>query len=184
MEKRTNKTITLGSGHLYAMVFAGTIPEDNVIETETNRLSYIKGGAVIEYSGEFYDASDDLNMVSKRKLTTEEVLIKSGLMTWNMKTLEKLCSTARIIENNGIRTAKIGGVKNDDGKYYVIHFVHKDEVDGDVRVTIVGQNSAGFALTFASDQETVIDSEFKASPGKLDEEGTLIIIKEDIGPSA
>ena len=73
---------------------------------------------------------------------------------------------------------KIGGIGNADGKKYVLHFVHKDPVDGDVRVTIVGNNQAGFTIAFAKDSETVIDAEFKAQP--MDKEGTLILYEEDM----
>jgi hypothetical protein len=100
-------------------------------------------------------------------------------MTWCGKTLKKLCSTARVTESNGVRTVKIGGVANDDGKKYILHFLHEDPVDGDIRVTIVGQNQSGFTLAFAKNKETVIDAQFKAQPH--DSEGTLILYKEEIG---
>ena len=61
---------------------------------------------------------------------------------------------------------------------YILHFVHKDPADGDVRVTIVGNNQAGFTIAFAKDSETVIDAEFKAQP--MDKEGTLILYEEDM----
>lgn len=77
---------------------------------------------------------------------------------------------------------KIGGIANATGKKYVIHFVHKDDVDGDVRVTIVGNNQAGFTIAFAKDSETVIDAEFKAQP--MDKEGTLILYEEDMDETA
>ena len=186
MGKRTTETITLGSGKLYCMEYPadGIIPEDDVIEVEDNRLAWIKGGAGLEYTGEFYDAKDDLGMVSKRKINSEEVKMTSGIMTWNGKVLKKLCSTARVTEAAGVRTVKIGGTNNDDGKNYIIHFVHEDAVDGDVRITMVGQNTSGFTLTFAADAETVIDAEFSAVSGKLDKEGTLVIIKEEIDATA
>lgn len=186
MGKRSNETITLGSGKLFCMEFpsSGTIPEDTAIETDENRLAWIKGGASLEYSGEFYDAKDDLGMVSKRKLTTEDVKLKSGIMTWNGQVLKKLCSTARVTEASGVRTVKIGGTSNDDGKVYIFHFLHEDPVDGDVRVTLVGQNTSGFELQFAADAETVIDAEISAVAGKLDTEGTLVIIKEEIDATA
>lgn len=179
MAKRTNETITLGSGKLYVLEFSGTLPEASTIETEANRIGWIKGGASLNYNGEFYDAEDDLGMVSKRKINSESVSLTSGIMTWNGKTLEKLCATARVTESNGKRTIKIGGA--DNGKQYVIHFLHEDEADGDVRVTLVGQNTSGFTLTFAKDNETVIDAEFSATKGKLDNEGTLVIIEEETG---
>jgi hypothetical protein len=175
-----SEKIVLGSGKLYVMEFTGTIPENTMIETDANRLGHIQGGASVEYKPTFYEAKDDLGCVSKKIITDEEATLKSGLMTWNLQTLAKLCNTGRVTEDAtaGIRTLKIGGLGNYDGKQYVIHFLHEDKVDGDLRVTIVGTNDAGFTLAWAKDKETVIDAEFKAQPA--DEEGTLIILQEDI----
>lgn len=177
-EKRTKKTITLGSGKMYITEFTGKIPENSVIETEANIAGYIQGGASLEYSPEFYTAEDDLGKAKKTIVTKEDVKLKSGIMTWNGKTLQQLCATGRVTEEKGIRKVKIGGISNNDNKNYVIHFVHEDKVDGDVRVTIVGKNTAGFTLAFAKDKETVIDAEFEAIPS--DDEGTLIIYQEEI----
>ncbi len=183
MGKRSNETITLGSGKLFCLEYDATkgIPDDTEIEVENNRLAYIKGGATLEYAPEFYSATDDLGYVKKQKLQSEEVKLTSGLMTWNGIVLKKLCATGRVTEDKktGLRIIKIGGAKNDDGKSYILHFLHEDEVDGDLRVTIVGQNTAGFSLAFAADAETVVDAEFVALP-KLDSDGTLVIIKEEI----
>lgn len=171
--------IVLGSGKLYIDEFVSTIPEDDTIEVEEKLLGFIQGGATLTYTPTFYEAKDDLGLVSKKFITEEEAILKSGVMTWNGNTLAKLSSTARVTEDSEkhIRTVKIGGVKNYDGKKYVIHFVHEDKVDGDIRVTIVGSNEAGFELAFAKDKETVINAEFKAQP--LDNEGTLILYKEE-----
>lgn len=170
--------IVLGSGTLYCAEFTGTVPENATIEVEANRLGYIQGGASLEYKPKFYEAKDDMGRVSKVIITEEEATMKSGIMTWCGKTLEKLCSTARVTEASGVRTVKIGGVGNNNGKKYVIHFIHEDPQDGDIRVTIVGQNQAGFTLAFVKDKETVIDAEFKAQP--QDDEGTLIKYTEEI----
>lgn len=177
-EKRTKKTITLGSGKMYITEFTGKIPENSVIETEEKIAGYIQGGASLEYSPEFYTAEDDLGKAKKTIITKEDVKLKSGIMTWNGKTLQQLCATGRVTEEKGIRKVKIGGISNNDNKNYVIHFVHEDKVDGDVRVTIVGKNTAGFTLAFAKDKETVVDAEFGAVPS--DDEGTLIIYQEEI----
>lgn len=172
--------IVLGSGKLYVTDFATSIPANEVIETEANLLGLIQGGASIEYKPTFYEAKDDLGFVSKKIITEEEATLKSGIMTWNLSTLATLCNTGRETETAGIRTLKIGGLGNYDGKKYVIHFLHEDDVDGDLRVTVVGSNEAGFTLAFAKDKETVIDAEFKAQPA--DEDGTLIVLQEDIVP--
>ncbi|MEI3507847.1 MAG: hypothetical protein V8R01_01740 [Bacilli bacterium] len=184
MGKRTKETITLGSGKLYSMEYTGTIPTNEEIEKSTNILGYIQKGASLDYKPEFYEAEDDLGLVKKQILTKEEVTFKSGILTWNAETLKKLVATGRITEDaaNKIRTIKIGGVNNNDGKQYIFHFVHEDKKDGNVRITIIGQNTAGFSLAFAKDAETVIDAEIKALPS--DDEGTLIIFQEDYTPAS
>jgi hypothetical protein len=169
--------IVLGSGLLYTMEFDGTIPTDAIIEVESNLLGFIQGGASLSYTPTFHEAKDDLGRVSKKKITEEEATLTSGVLTWNGNTLERLCSTARVTEETGKRTVKIGGVGNYNGKKYLIRFLHKDEADGDIRVTIVGSNEAGFEMAFAKDAETVINAEFKAQP--CDSEGTLIIFEEE-----
>lgn len=175
--------IVLGSGYLYISEFDSktkAIPTNEEIEKDENLLGLIQGGAEVTYKPSYHEAKDDMGKVSKTILTEEEATLKSGIMTWCGKTLEKLCETARVIEDKvkKIRTVKIGGVGNATGKKYVIHFVHKDETDGDIRVTIVGNNQAGFSFAFAKDKETVIDAEFKAAP--QDKEGTLILYEEDM----
>lgn len=171
--------ITLGSGKLYFNEFDGEIPANEVIETEKNILGSISGGATLEYKPTFYEAKDDLGTVVKTIITEEEVILKSGIMTFDGNTLKVLCDTGRVSEDSmkKIRTVKIGGTKNANGKSYVIHFVHEDPVDGDIRVTIVGKNQSGFTLAFAKDKETVIDAEFKAIPH--DKDGTLIVYQEE-----
>lgn len=179
MGKRTKETITLGSGKLFVQEFDNEIPENEALEAAENLLGYIKGGAELEYTPEFYEAIDDLGMVQKTIITNEEAILKSGIMTWNGDTLAKLSATSRVTEDATKRTLKIGGVANQTGKKYVIRFLHEDAADGDVRITIVGQNQSGFTLSFMKDEETVIDAEFKATPN-LDKEGTLILFEEEI----
>lgn len=174
------KKIVLGSGKLYCTEFTDSLPEDTALETDDNILGLISGGATLTYEPEFYTASDDLGLAVKKMITQENVTLQSGIMTWNGKTLAKLCSTARVTEPSASekkRTVKIGGVGNYDGKKYVLRFVHEDAVEGDIRITIVGSNEAGFEIAFAKDEETVIDAEFTAFP--LDDDGTLIIFEEE-----
>lgn len=172
--------IVLGSGLLYVKEYTGEMPTNAAIEVDENLLGYIQGGAELEYAPEYYEAKDDLGYVSKVILTNEEVTMKSGVMTWNGDTLSKLSDTARVTEDptKKKRIVKIGGASNQKGKKYLIHFLHKDAADGDIRVRIVGRNQAGFTIAFAKDKETVIDAEFKAQP--LDSEGTLIYFEEDL----
>ncbi len=172
--------VVLGSGKLYTVPFTEDIPADTEIETEENRLGDIQGGATLEYKPTYYTVEDDLGLVKEDYITAEEATFKSGVLTWNGKTLKKLCATAVATDDadKKKRTVKIGGLNKDDKEKRLFRFVHKDDVKGDIRVTIVGKNQAGFTLGFLKDKETVIDAEIKGTP--LDGEGTLIIYEEDL----
>lgn len=172
------KRITLGSGDLFLMEYENAVPETSVICVDENLLGYISGGATLEYKPTFYEAKDDLGRIIKTIITEEEVTLKSGVLTFNGETLNKLCDTARVTETENLRTVKFGGVGNAKRAKYVICFHHVDKIDGDIWVIIVGNNQAGFSLAFAKDKETVIDAEFKALP--QDTEGTLIQYIEEI----
>lgn len=182
MEKAPERII-LGSGYIHLETFrkGQEIPEPPKFCTDKNRYSYIKNGATLEYSNEVTEAKDDMGRVSKTIIIAEEVKIKAGLMTIIGDTIEKLCDTARVETSNDgkYRTTKIGGVGNRKGAKYVICFHHVDPEDGDIWVMIIGQNQAGFTLSFAPSDATVIDAEFKAMPN-LDEEGTLVMYVEQI----
>lgn len=177
-EKRDAQVITLGSGDLMIKEYTDTMPAHTDFDVATDLLGRISGGCTLEYKGEFYDAKDDSGKVVKTIITDEEALLKSGIITWNGKTLEKLCSTARVSDQGGLRTVKIGGVGNHDGKSYALCFHHTDKADGDVWLVVRAVNQGGFALAFAKDKETVIDAEFKCLP--QDEDGTLIQYVEQI----
>lgn len=175
-----SKRITLGSGKLYCIPFAETLPEVSTICVEGNLLGYIKGGASLEYAPTFYEAKDDLGYVVKTIITEETATLKSGILTFDGNTLNKLCDTGRVTEDtqNKRRILKIGGIGNAQGNKYILCFHHEDAVDGDIWVLIVGQNQAGFTLAFAKDAETVIDAEFKCLA--QDSDGTLIQYIEEI----
>lgn len=181
MNKTELEKITLGSGTLYCVDFEGNtaaLPDDAEIETDANILGRIQGGASLEYTQTLYPAEDDLGLAKRTFLTKEEVKLKSGIMTWNANTLAKLVSTGRVSEDTAkkTRTIKIGGIKNVNGKSYLLRFVNDDPVNGKTRLTIAGTNQAGLTLAFAKDKETVINAEFLADP--LDSEGTLVIYQE------
>lgn len=178
MAKRDKKTITLGSGKFYLKDYAEEMPTVEELCVDENLLGYIKGGAALEYTEETYEEKDDLGYVSKIITTSEEALLKCGLLTWNGATLEKLLDRCKSTEADGKRTTKIGGAGNAKGGYYAICFFHEDKVDGNLWIMIKGRNTAGATLTFAADEGTVVEPEFKALPH--DDEGTLVELIEEI----
>ena len=178
MAKRDKKTITLGSGKIYLQLFSETMPTVDELCKEENLLGYIKGGAALEYTQETYEEKDDLGFVSKIITTSEEALLRCGLLTWNGETLQKLIDRCKSTTASGKRTTKIGGQGNAQGGYYAICFLHEDKVDGNLWILIKGRNTAGATLTFAADAGTVVEPEFKALPH--DDAGTLIELIEEI----
>ena len=178
MAKRDTKTITLGSGKIYLVPYADAMPEIETVCTENNLLGLIKGGAALEYTQETYEEKDDLGLVSKIITTTEEAVLKCGLLTWNGNTLKKILDRCQVTESGGKRVTKIGGAGNAQGGYYAICFFHEDKTDGNLWIMIKGRNTAGATLTFSPDEGTVVEPEFKALPH--DEAGTLVVLTEEV----
>lgn len=171
------KRIVLGSGELFRTDFSGELPSLETICVESNRFSHIKNGATLEYTKEVITEKDDLGLVQKTVITTEEAIFKAGLMTFTGDTLKYLMETARVSTAEGKTLTKIGGISNADESSYVWCFHHKDKKDGDIWVLIVGKNSAGCSFEFKQDGATVLDAEIKAEP--CDDEGTLIYYYEE-----
>lgn len=177
MAKGSKEKIVLGSGKLYLVPFADAMPTVDELCIETNLLGYIQGGATLEYKEETHEEKDDLGYVSKIVTTSEEALLKCGIITWNGETLQKLVDRCQSTVTSGKRITKIGGAGNAQGKYYAICFAHEDKADGNLWVLIKGRNTAGLTLTFAVDKGTVMEPEFKAMP--QDDAGTLIELIEE-----
>ena len=177
MAKRDKKTITLGSGKLYLAAYSNTMPTVDTLCKDENLLGYIKGGAALEYTQETYEEKDDLGLVSKIITTSEEALLKCGLVTWNGDTLSKLIDRCKTTEASGKRTTLIGGAGNAKGGYYAICFAHEDKTDGNLWILIKGLNTAGATLTFSADEGTVLEPEFRALPH--DDAGTLVEMIEE-----
>ena len=176
--------IILGSGKLYVVEAEKdtsgewVIPADSTIEVEDNRIGWIKNGASISYTPSWYEAKDDLKKVSKSIITDEEAILTAGVMTINAAGLNKLISNGTLTTTTTERKLKMGGMENYNGKQYVVHFLHEDAVDGDIRVTIIGHNESGLEIQWQQESETVVNAQFKAIPN--DSDGTLIIYREEI----
>ena len=171
--------IILGSGNLYIAAYSSEtgIPADEVIESETNSMGRIQGGATLEYKPSTYEVKDDTQYVVKRFIQSEEVSFKSGVLTWDMANLEKLAGACTKTTDNSTNktTIKVGGRGSNSLTPYVIRFVHKDDVK-ELRITLVGTAANGFSLAFNPDKETVVDAEFSAMSS--DDDGTLVIVEE------
>lgn len=182
MPKREKDTITIGSCKVYMQVVEDTMPTKEDLFKDENRVAYVQGGAAIEYTEETHEEKDDLGYVSKVITTSEEALVKLGLITWNGVTLQQLIDRCTVEEGDGVRIIKIGGAGNAQGKYYALGLHHEDKKDGDLWIIIKGRNTAGVTLTLAADAGTKLEPEFKAMPH--DDAGTLVEIIEETEAAA
>lgn len=167
--------VILGSGDLYISKFAGEVPEHAEIETEINKIGSIKGGASLSVSPEVYEVIDDKGVCLKRFITSQEIILKSGILTWDLETLKMLTLGGTLTSAAGMDTLKIGA--NGTIEQYLVRFVHTADGGKKIRVTIVGTASNGFELSFNPEEETVIDAEFKAMA--IDKEGNQVIIEQE-----
>ena len=174
--------VTLGSGDLYVVKFAGgSVPEHGTIEVADNLIGGIKGGAELSYKPTIYAVKDDKGVVHKVFITDTEVIFKSGILTWNNTVLNKLSLGGELEVTEGKSTLKLGKVGEIEN--YLIRFVHTiDKTGRKYRVTIVGTPQNGFVLPFNPEEETVIDAEFVA--GSIDKTGVKLILEEEITPGS
>ena len=169
--------IVLGSGYIYVVPFTGSIPTDDVIETDANQFGYTKGGATFAYSTEYTTVEDDNGQIKETFLSSDSATLRCGAFMGKPAELVKICPTADIQTAGGISTIKIGGVARDGisgNDKWLVRFKHKS---GKVRITIVGKNTDGFELAFSADDAVQLEPTFTCST--LDGTGVLADIRID-----
>lgn len=172
------KEIVLGSGALYLAKYkrGDEVVLANFCNTQ-NRIGLIQGGCTLEYKPTTYEVKDDMNVIYKRFITSEEATIKSGILTWDVKALHSILSNHSYNDTNQIYTIKLGGLGAREMDEMVVVFEHKKKDGTVIRVGMVATNDAGITLAFQPDKETVVDAEFHSIG--CDDQGTLVIIEED-----
>ncbi len=184
--KNEKNRIAMGSVDIYMTEFTGKtfadIPNDAALETAENLIGRTKDGATFTYNATSYTAKSDDGIAQRTEITDQTVTLSFGLITWNGNTIQKLIPTASVVvqsvEGSGKKRRRTTGksLSNADGKVYVIRAVHKDEVKGDVRYTIIGKNLEGFSAAYKPGTETTITPTITAEP---DDNGDLFITDED-----
>lgn len=170
--------ILLGAGEVFIMEFTGTeIPEDSVIETETNNVGHCSGGFIVNYKPTKYDVLNQYEKIVKSFITKEEISAKTGLLTWKLKNLENL-STGEYSEDKTEKKERklVFTGKGKSLKTILLQFVHTKENGKKIRFTMIGQGGSGFAIEFAQ-KEVVVDAEISAI-SKL--EGFLASFREEM----
>lgn len=181
------KRVILGSGHLYdGGVFTAnmTINDPESYCIEANRFSHVKGGVTLEYNQTKTIESDDMELVKKVALQTEEPKLKTGLMTLSAEVLQRMITTAsnpEVIAAAEGKKAKykttFGGIDNDDETPHLWIFHHPDKVDGDIWIIVAGTHNTNANIEFKKDSATVTNLEIDCQP--LDDFGCKVYYYEE-----
>lgn len=172
-------SIILGSGHVYMMDYNrdGEMPTDAVVEADANTLGWVKGGAELTYTPTEYEVTNDFGHALRRFITKEEVGFKSGILTWALENLARLCpGVLSSITETKEKVLKIGGASAI--KSSLLRFVHTKADGLKLRVTLIATPASGFTLTFKPETETTVDAQFKAISQT---DGTLVELREEMG---
>lgn len=169
--------IILGSGSLYLLSYeSGEFPTDATIETDTNTVGWIKGGAELTYTPTEYEVTNDFGQAIKRFVTKEEVGFKSGILTWALENIARLCPGVLTTDNvKHEKVLKIGGASA--LKSNLLRFVHTKADGKKLRVTMIATAASGLTLAFKPESETITDAQFKALASS---DGTLVELREEI----
>lgn len=177
----SDQNILLGSGKLYLGVVENVATAtESEIEAALTEVGAIQGGATLTYTPTFKEVKSANYGTLASFLTGEEVTFTSGILNFNLKNLETLSAGSYSEDTTaGTRRIGIGGLKAVPINY--LRFVHEKPDGKKLTVNVFkAQSQNGFSITFDSENETVIDAQFKALavPGKSD--GNMVEIIEEI----
>lgn len=154
--------ILMGSGELYMYEFEGNeIPEHSLIETDEHNVGHCNSGFSIDYKPELYDVKNQYGKIVKRCTISEEVTIKTGIISWSLNKLNMLSTAEMLVDKvKKVRRLVFGGRKA--LKTVLVRFVHEKDNGKKLRFTALAQGGNGFALEFTGDKELTIDAELAA----------------------
>lgn len=178
-EEAVKQEILLGAGEVYMYEFNGTeIPEHEVIETSVHNVGHCSSGFSLDYKPEIYDVKNQYGKIVLRAIISEEMTIKTGVISWALDKLA-LLSTAKLITDvvKKVRKLVFGG--NDALKTVLVRFVHTKKNGKKLRFTAIAQGGNGFALEFTQ-KELTIDATLSAIEVK---KGWLAEFEEELEDS-
>lgn len=143
--------ITMGAGKWYVASWEGGAIDFDTLCVEDNLMGYTQGGAQVTFTPETYTIEDDIGMVRKTFQTKATSEMKTGLLTFTVKSLAALMSTGAISEKaastseKGLVTLKLSGGKT-ALKRLCVAFVYEDDETG--LKTYVGMVATNIAPLF------------------------------------
>lgn len=180
--------VTMGAGKWYVVPWESGAIDFETLCVDDNLMGYTQGGAQITYTPETYTIEDDIGMVRRTFQTKGTSEMKTGLLTFTIKSLAALMSTGAISEKaattseTGMNTLKLSGGKT-TLKKLLVGFVYTDDETGlKTYAGMVATNIAPLALAFMKDKETVVDMTFSGESNGVDT--TILTIAEETAKTA
>lgn len=171
--QKQTEDIAIGSGYMYIKEYekGSAVPKISEIAVEDNRKGYLSGGASIYYTPTIDTYKDDMEEITRKILSGEDIGIKGSIGTFMPDTFGIMAPNSEITTDNADKSSNIyiGGIKNFKDKYYAVVFA---AADGSMSAMIIGQLEGGFTLERKKDSMTVCDLDFKATE-KLDSKGHI-----------
>lgn len=175
------KQVILGAGKWYLTPYTSGEINLETVAVADNLLGYTQGGATVTYTPETYTIEDDIGMIKRTFMVKADAEMKTGILTFDVKSLSKTLSVGKLTENadKTKNTLKLGGGREELKRFIAVFEYAKDAAkEKYIRVGMVATNTAALELAFAKDKETVPEITFTADTNGEDD--TILVIEEDV----
>lgn len=157
-----NNEILLGGGNVYLTPVTGltSMPSDSDLELEKYNVGWCESGFKINYKPKTSEVYNQFDQLVRTFITREEISVKTGILTWNLKNLSLLSNATMIpatqsnMQNTVVFTG--GGELNT----VLLRFVYTKPNGKKIRFTMIGQGGSGFSMDFG-DKATSVNAEIK-----------------------
>lgn len=178
--------VIMGAGRWYLKPYtAGEDLDLAAVAVEENLLGYTQGGATVSYTPTTYTIEDDIGMVKRTFMTTAAAMMKTGLLTFDIRSLAALLSVGQLTQSDDGKKniLKLGGGRAELKRFMVVFEYEKDkEKKLYLRVGMIATNTAAMEFAFTKEKETVPDIEFTGGTNGKDD--TVLVFEEDIESAA
>ena len=138
--QKQTEDIAIGSGYMYIKEYekGSAIPKISEIAIEEKRKGYLSGGASIYYTPTIDTYKDDMEEITRKILSGEDIGIKGSIGTFMPDTFGIMAPNSEISTDSTDSSSNIyiGGIKNFKDKYYAVVFAAADE---SMSAMIIGQ---------------------------------------------
>lgn len=178
--------VIMGAGRWYLKPYtAGEDLDLAAVAVEENLLGYTQGGATVSYTPTTYTIEDDIGMVKRTFMTTAAAMMRTGLLTFDIRSLAALLSVGQLTQSTDGKknVLKLGGGRAELKRFMVVFEYEKDkEKSLYLRVGMIATNTAAMEFAFTKEKETVPDIEFTGGTNGKDD--TVLVFEEDIESAA